>query len=90
MTIDNRLLRNTLVILLILLLIPVAGMLVMMAAGAATGRGMMSGMTGMMSSGGDMMALHPWFMALCFLWLLGVGAALVVLLVLITRGVTRA
>ncbi len=88
MTMDNRLLRNTFVVLLVLLVIPLVAMLVMMAVGAAAGGGMMSGMSGMMSDG--MSAMSPSLMALCFVWALLVATSLIFLIVLLIRNTARA
>jgi hypothetical protein len=58
MVTDNRLLRNTMILLLVLRAIPLVGMLVMMAVGAVAQGGMMSTMAGGMMTG-RMSAMHP-------------------------------
>lgn len=75
MLIENRTARVALVILLILLVIP----LVVMAGMMAFGGGMMAHMGGGMQMGSG-------FMALCVLWVVLVAAALIFLIVLLTRG----
>ena len=75
MLIENRTARVALVILLILLVIP----LVVMAGMMAFGGGMMAQMGGGMQMGSG-------FIALCALWAVLVAAALIFLIVLLTRG----
>jgi uncharacterized membrane protein len=73
MPIENRIVKWAVVSLLALLLIPVVVMLGMMIFGAS----MMAQMTGMMGGG---------LASLCALWTVLVAAALVFLIVLLTRG----
>ena len=75
--IDNRVVRLVVVSLLVLLLIPLLVMLGMMMFGGSMMTQMSGQMGGMMSGG---------FMALCVLWAVLVGAALVFLIVLLVRG----
>jgi hypothetical protein len=78
--------RWVLIALSVLLLIPLVGMLGMMLIGGLTGSGMMSQMDGMM---GGMRQMSGGMMALCAAWLGLVGAALVLLIVFLARGVSR-
>lgn len=76
MIIQNRPLRVAIVTLLVLLVIPLIVMLGMMLVAGVSGAGSMSGMMGGMSAG--MMALRG-------LWSALVAAALIFLIVLLTR-----
>jgi uncharacterized membrane protein len=77
MLVENRTARILVVSLLVLLVIPLLVMLGMMMFGGA----MMAQMGGGMHMGAGLMAL-------CFLWTLLMAAALIGLIVLVTRGST--
>jgi hypothetical protein len=91
---DRSMLKWVLIAVLVLLALPLAAMLIMMVAGAVTAGGMMSSMGAMMPSMGGMMQgrtmqMTGAMMAACIVWGTLVGAALVLLIVLLARGVAR-
>ena len=81
---ENSAVRWVVIGLLIVLAVPLLAVLGMMATGVIAGSGMMSQMPGMMGgSGMGMMSYGA--MVLCAVWLALVAAALVLLIVLLTR-----
>ena len=81
---ENSAVRWIVIGLLIVLVVPLLAMLGMMATGVIAGSGMMSQMQGMMGGYGMGMMNHG-AMVLCATWLAIVAAALVLLIVLLTR-----